>query len=122
MLCFYRNYIARYKSIKQQISVEKATLELKKSNSFRNFIALLLHFYSKLATIHGELLYKEGIKYTRKVAYLSQEYLAKEICVSFSTVNRWERGKSKPNYAAMKKINAFCNANSIKVDFDEDDS
>ncbi len=58
--------------------------------------------------------FSEGIKYIRKVA--------KEIGVSFSTVNRWERGKSKPNYAAMKKINAFCNANSIKVDFDEDDS
>ena len=48
--------------------------------------------------------------------------IGKEIGVSFSTVNRWERGKSKPNYAAMKKINAFCNDNSIKVDFDEDDS
>ena len=58
--------------------------------------------------------FSEGIKYIRKTAYLSQESFAKEIEVSFSTVNRWERGKSKPNYAAMKKINAFCNANSIK--------
>lgn len=47
--------------------------------------------------------------------------LCKEIGVSFSTVNRWERGKSKPNYAAMKN-QCFCNANSIKVDFDEDDT
>ena len=66
--------------------------------------------------------FSEGIKYIRKVAYLSQESFAKEIGVSFSTVNRWDRGKSKPNYAAMKKISAFCNANSIKVDFDEDDT
>ena len=66
--------------------------------------------------------FSEAIKYIRKVAYLSQESFAKEIGVSFSTVNRWERGKSQPNYAAMKKINAFCNDNSIKVDFDEDDS
>ena len=66
--------------------------------------------------------FSEAIKYIRKVAYLSQESFAKEIGVSFSTVNRWERGKSKPNYSAMKKINAFCNDNSIKVDFDEDDS
>ena len=51
--------------------------------------------------------FSEGIKYIRKVAYLSQESFAKEIGVSFSTVNRWERGKSKPNYAAMKKINDF---------------
>lgn len=47
--------------------------------------------------------FSEAIKYIRKVAYLSQESFAKEIGVSFSTVNRWERGKSKPNYAAMKK-------------------
>ena len=66
--------------------------------------------------------FSEAIKYIRKVAYLSQESFAKEIGVSFSTVNRWERGKSNPNYAAMKIINAFCNDNSIKVDFDEDDS
>lgn len=66
--------------------------------------------------------FSERIKYIRKVTYLSQESFAKELGVSFSTVNRWERGKSKPSYAAMKKINAFCNDNSIKVDFDEDDS
>lgn len=66
--------------------------------------------------------FSEGIKYIRKVAYLSQESFAKEIGVSFSTVNRWERGKSKPNYAAMKKINVFCNDNSIKIDFNEVDS
>lgn len=66
--------------------------------------------------------FSEGIKYIRKISYLSQESFAKEIGVSFSTVNRWECGKSKPSYAAMKKINAFCNDNSIKVDFDEDDS
>ena len=65
--------------------------------------------------------FPEGIKYIRKTMYLSQESFAKEIGVSFSTVNRWERGKSKPNYAAMKKINSFCNAHSIKVDFDDDE-
>lgn len=51
--------------------------------------------------------FSEGIKYIRKVAYLSQESFAKEIGVSFSTVNRWERGKPKPNYAAMKKNQCF---------------
>ena len=65
--------------------------------------------------------FSEGIKYIRKVTYLSQESFAKEIGVSFSTVNRWERGKSKPNYAAMKKLNSFCCKNSIKIDFDGDD-
>lgn len=58
--------------------------------------------------------FSEGIRYIRKVSFLSQESFAKELGVSFSTVNRWEKGKSKPNYAAMKKINMFCHKNSIK--------
>lgn len=65
--------------------------------------------------------FSEGIKYIRKTVYLSQESFAKEIGVSFSTVNRWERGKTKPNYTAMKKIKSFCNMNSIEIEFDEND-
>lgn len=48
--------------------------------------------------------FSEGIKYIRKVAYLSQESFAKEIGVSFSTVNRWERGKSKPIRLILTKM------------------
>lgn len=66
--------------------------------------------------------FSEAIKYIRKITFMSQESFAKEIGVSFSTVNRWERGKSKPNYSAMKKINKFCNDNSIDIGFDEEDS
>ena len=65
--------------------------------------------------------FSEGIKHIRKTTYLSQESFAKEIGVSFSTVNRWERGKSKPSYAAMKRINSFCIENSIHIEFDDDD-
>lgn len=59
--------------------------------------------------------FSEGIKYIRKVAYLSQESFAKEIGVSFSTVNRWERGKSKPNYAAMKKSMLFAMLTRLRL-------
>ena len=65
--------------------------------------------------------YSEGIKFIRKITYLSQESFAKEIGVSFSTVNRWERGKTKPNYAARKKINSFCVANSIELELSDDE-
>lgn len=61
--------------------------------------------------------FSEEIKYIRRISYLSQESFAKEIGVSFSTVNRWENGKSKPNYSAMKKIISFCNKNAIKIEF-----
>lgn len=47
------------------------------------------------------------IKKLRKTALLSQESFAKELGVSFSTVNRWEMGKSRPNYEALKKLKAF---------------
>lgn len=39
---------------------------------------------------------------------MTQEDFAKEIGVAFSTVNRWEGGKVKPNLNAMKKIKDFC--------------
>lgn len=65
--------------------------------------------------------FSEAIKYIRKEMSLSQESLAKELGVSFSTVNRWERNKSRPGYAAIKKIHSFCNENSLIIDFDEND-
>ena len=38
---------------------------------------------------------------------------AKKIGVAFSTVNRWESGRAKPNLKAMKNINTFCLNNNI---------
>lgn len=62
----------------------------------------------------------ETIKQIRKKSLLSQESFAKEIGVSFSTVNRWENGKAKPNYSALKKINQFCQEHSINVNITND--
>ena len=52
--------------------------------------------------------FPEEIKRIRQRCFLTQQDFAKEINVSFSTVNRWEGGKSKPNLNAMKNIKAFC--------------
>lgn len=62
--------------------------------------------------------FADFIKHIRKETFCSQESFAKELGVSFSTVNRWENGKSKPSYAAMKQILSFCDKNGIAVDFD----
>ena len=51
----------------------------------------------------------EEIKRLRTRCFLTQEDFAKK----FSTVNRWEQGKSKPNLVAMKNIKAFCDENDI---------
>lgn len=48
------------------------------------------------------------IKKIRQKCLLSQEAFGREIGVSFSSINRWESGRSKPNMSAMKKIKDFC--------------
>lgn len=58
----------------------------------------------------------DTIKKLRQKIFLSQEEFAKELCVSVSTINRWETGKVKPNITAMKKIKNFCNKNNLEFD------
>lgn len=53
------------------------------------------------------------IKTIRQKAFLTQTEFAKEINVSFSTVNRWESGKTRPNMKAMKQISKFCEKSGI---------
>lgn len=52
--------------------------------------------------------FPEEIRKIRQRLFMTQEDFAKEIGVAFSTVNRWEGGKSKPNLTAMKSIKEFC--------------
>ena len=60
--------------------------------------------------------FSENIKLIRQKSLLSQEAFAKELGVSFATVNRWESGKTKPTYKTMKLIDEYCRKN--KIDFD----
>ena len=57
--------------------------------------------------------YSDEIKKIRKKCFLSQEAFGRELGVSFSSINRWESGKSKPNMIAMKKLKDFCNGHDI---------
>ena len=59
------------------------------------------------------------IKTLRQKSLMSQEDFAKALGVSFTTVNRWECGKSKPSYKAMKQIDEYCKANGIDFDVSE---
>ncbi len=52
--------------------------------------------------------FPDEIKRIRQRCFLTQQDFAKEINVAFSTVNRWEGGKAKPNLNAMKHIKKFC--------------
>lgn len=57
--------------------------------------------------------FSDEIRMVRMKAFLTQTSFAEEIHVSFSTVNRWENGKGKPNLTAMKSIKSFCEAHDI---------
>jgi DNA-binding XRE family transcriptional regulator len=58
--------------------------------------------------------FSEEIKRARQRCFLTQSDFAKEVNVAFSTVNRWESGKAKPNLTAMKNIKEFCLKNDIE--------
>lgn len=47
------------------------------------------------------------LKQAREKLGISQESLARELGVSFATVNRWERGHSKPSRIAQTQIEVF---------------
>ena len=56
------------------------------------------------------------IKIIRQKAFMTQEAFAKALNVAFSTVNRWESGKTHPNMTAMKQLKIFCDENNISFD------
>lgn len=53
------------------------------------------------------------IKRVRQLSMLSQEELARELGVSFATVNRWETGKAKPTYRTLRLFDEFCQRRGI---------
>lgn len=60
--------------------------------------------------------FSKEIKEIRQQCLMSQTDFASALGVSFSTVNRWEKGKTLPTYKAMKNIENFCIQQ--KIDFE----
>ena len=58
----------------------------------------------------------ETLKNIRQQCLLSQKDFADALGVSFSTVNRWENGKTIPNYKDLKKISDYCRKQDIPFD------
>ena len=48
------------------------------------------------------------VKEVRRQLGISQEDLARELGVSFATVNRWENGKSQPSKLARAQFDSYC--------------
>ena len=57
--------------------------------------------------------FKDMLKKARLQAMLSQQEMAKELGVSFSSLNRWEAGVRKPNYAGQRAFKNFCDSHEI---------
>lgn len=58
------------------------------------------------------------VKRVRKELGLSQEQLARELSISFSTINRWENCKSHPSQMAKELFYSFCKRNRNNIDVD----
>ncbi len=52
--------------------------------------------------------YSKRIKSIRLALGFSQEELAHKLGVSFTSVNRWENGQTKPSKLARRQIDILC--------------
>jgi len=58
----------------------------------------------------------EILKTIRKELNISQETLARDLSVSFTTLNRWENNRSKPSRLALIQIKEYCANNGISAE------
>ena len=52
--------------------------------------------------------FAEQVKAVRLKLHMSQTEFGALLGVSFTTVNRWENGKTKPNYRALRALDQLC--------------
>ena len=57
--------------------------------------------------------FEEKLVYVRAYLNLTQAQLAKELNVSFETINRWESGKYNPSKKAEYTLEIFCKKNNV---------
>ena len=60
--------------------------------------------------------FSEKVKVARMKLLLTQEALAKELGVSFTTICRWEKGNREPQIVSQGKFYAFCESKGIKFE------
>ncbi len=60
--------------------------------------------------------FEEQIKKVRIKLHMSQTEFAQVLGVSFSTVNRWENGKTTPNYRALRTFEQLCKDKNISLE------
>ncbi len=61
------------------------------------------------------MLMQEKLLYIRAKKNISQETLARELGVSFATINRWEKGRTTPSKRYEILIDTYCNEHGIVI-------
>ena len=56
------------------------------------------------------------VKTIRKELDISQETLARDLKVSFATLNRWENSRSKPSRLALAQLKDFATQNNVSAE------
>ena len=57
--------------------------------------------------------FSSEIKNFRLSCLMNQTEFGNALGVSFTTVNRWENGKARPNIKAMKALKQYCEENGL---------
>jgi len=60
--------------------------------------------------------FSEKLKFIRRKLEISQEQLARELQVSYATINRLETGKTLPSYQTLQALEIFCKKNNILLE------
>ena len=60
--------------------------------------------------------FSEQIKYVRLKLHMSQTEFGQLLGVSFTTINRWENGKTTPNYRALRTFEQLCKDKNISLE------
>ena len=62
------------------------------------------------------MMLSETIKNIRNILSISQEQLARDLNVSYTTLNRWENNRTSPSRLAKMKIAEYCSKNKLPQD------
>lgn len=60
--------------------------------------------------------FKDKVLRARALLNLTQEELAKQLGVSFNTINRWENGKVEPTKVAKLRFDEYCRKNGVLLE------
>lgn len=63
--------------------------------------------------------FSQAVLQLRESLHLSQMAFAKELGVSFTSVNRWENDAQKPSPLALKILKAYCQEKNVAFEFNE---